>query len=57
MSTKPCGQVMEHNELEQRRQRTAANLAGARRSWARGASATRVARGDRVRVSIESERE
>jgi hypothetical protein len=30
---------------------------GSRRSWARDASATRVARADRIRVSTESERE
>jgi hypothetical protein len=57
MSTKPCGQVVERNKLKWRRQRAGADLAGARRSWARDASATRVAREDRVRVSTESEGE
>jgi hypothetical protein len=42
---------------KRKRQRAAADLAGARRSWARGASATRVAREGRVRVSIDRERE
>jgi hypothetical protein len=43
--TKPCGQEVERNEPKQKRQRAAADLAEAHRSWARGASATRVARG------------
>jgi hypothetical protein len=43
--------------VKQKRQRAATDLARARRSWARGASATRVAREGRVRVSTERERE
>jgi hypothetical protein len=54
---KPGSQEVERNELKQKRQRAAADLAGARRSWARDASATRVAREGRVRVSTESERD
>jgi hypothetical protein len=57
MSTKPCGQEVERNEPKQKHQRAAADLAGVRRSWARGASATRVAREGRVRVSTERKRE
>jgi hypothetical protein len=44
MQSNPRGQKVERIEPEQRRQRAAADLAGARRSWARDASATRVAR-------------
>jgi hypothetical protein len=54
MSTKPGGQEVERNESKQKR---SPELAGARRSRARDASATRVAREGRVRVSTESERE
>jgi hypothetical protein len=50
MPTDPSGQKVGRHEPKQKRQRAAADLAGARRSWARGASATRVARGARVRV-------
>jgi hypothetical protein len=57
MSTKPGGQEVEHDEPKKKHQRAAADLAGAHRSWARDASATRVAREGRVRVSTESERE
>jgi hypothetical protein len=57
MSTKPGGQEVERDEPKQKRQRAVADLAGARRSWARDASATRVAREGRVWVSTESERE
>jgi hypothetical protein len=45
MLTKPRGQEEERNEAKQRRQRVAADLAGARRSRARSASTTRIARG------------
>jgi hypothetical protein len=44
MPTNPSGQKVERIEPRQERQRAAADLAGARRSWARDASATRVAR-------------
>jgi hypothetical protein len=57
MSTKPRGQKVERNEAKRERQRAATDLAGARRSWARGVSATRVAREGRVRVSTEREKE
>jgi hypothetical protein len=50
MPTNPSGQKVGRVEPKQKRQRAAADLAGARRSWARDASATRVARGARVRV-------
>jgi hypothetical protein len=53
MSTKPCSQEVERSKPKQKRQRAAADLIGARRSWARGASAMRVAREGRVRVSTE----
>jgi hypothetical protein len=56
MSMKPRGQKVERNEAKRKSQRAAADLTGARRSWARGASATRVAREGRVRVSTERER-
>jgi hypothetical protein len=54
---KPRGPKVERNEVKRERQRAATDLAGARRSWARGASATRVTREGRVRVSTERERE
>jgi hypothetical protein len=46
----PSGQKVGRIEPKQKRQRAAADLAGARRRWARDASATQVARGARVRV-------
>jgi hypothetical protein len=57
MPTNPSGQKVGCNEPKRKHQRMAADLAGAHRSWARDASATRVARGARVRVSIERVRE
>jgi hypothetical protein len=57
MPMNPSGQKVGRNELEQRRQRAAANLTGACRSWTRDVSATRVARGARVRVLTERVRE
>jgi hypothetical protein len=44
MQSNPRGQKVGRIEPKQKRQRAAADLAGARRSWARDASATRVAR-------------
>jgi hypothetical protein len=44
--TKPHSQEEARDEAEQRRHRAAADLAGARRSWARSSSATQIARGD-----------
>jgi hypothetical protein len=57
MPTNPSGQKIGRNGSKPKHQRAAADLAGARRSWARDASATRVARGARVRVSTEIVRE
>jgi hypothetical protein len=54
MSMKPCGQEVERNESKQKRQGTAADLAGARRGTRRRRESPEA---DRVRVSTKSERE
>jgi hypothetical protein len=54
-TTKPHGQEEVRDEVEQMRQRAAADLAGTRRSRARSSSATRIAR-EEIRVRTDRER-